>query len=118
MPDRRVQETSMPIRAYAATAPRAPLTPFEFEPGPLEADDVEIAVAHCGVCHSDLSMLDNEWQRTQYPLVAGHEIVGTVVAAGPGVKRVRVGDRVGVGWYAKSCLACRRCTAGDLHLCD
>jgi uncharacterized zinc-type alcohol dehydrogenase-like protein len=107
----------MTIRAYAVHAPRAALSPFEFDPGPLADEDVEIAVEHCGICHSDLSMIDNEWQRTQYPLVAGHEVVGTVRATGLGVKRVAVGDRVGVGWYCGSCLECRACTAGDLHLC-
>ena len=78
----------MPVRAFAASAPRSPLAPFAFDLGPLADEDVEIAVEHCGICHSDLSMIDNEWQRSQYPLVAGHEIVGTVRAAGPGVKRV------------------------------
>ncbi|HET9484488.1 MAG TPA: NAD(P)-dependent alcohol dehydrogenase [Xanthomonadales bacterium] len=107
----------MTVRAYAASAPKSPLAPFAYDLGPLGSEDVEIAVEHCGICHSDLSMIDNEWQRTQYPLVAGHEVVGTVRAAGPGVKRVAVGDRVGVGWYVGSCLACRACTAGDLHLC-
>jgi uncharacterized zinc-type alcohol dehydrogenase-like protein len=107
----------MSIRAYAATAPKGELKPFEYEPGPLGDDDVEIAVSHCGICHSDLSMLDNEWGFTQYPLVPGHEVVGTVAAAGSRVTTVKVGDRVGLGWYSKSCMHCRQCMRGDHNMC-
>ena len=85
----------MVIRAWAATAASAPLAPFEYDPGPLPPEWLEIAVEHCGFCHSDLSMLDNEWARSTYPLVPGHEAVGRVVAVGDGAKRSRVGDRVG-----------------------
>jgi uncharacterized zinc-type alcohol dehydrogenase-like protein len=107
----------MPIRAYAATAPKGELKPFEYEPGPLGDEQVEIAVSHCGVCHSDLSMLDNEWGMTGYPLVPGHEVVGTVAAAGSHVTTVKVGDRVGLGWYSRSCMHCRQCMSGDHNLC-
>jgi uncharacterized zinc-type alcohol dehydrogenase-like protein len=62
-------------------------------------------------------MLDNEWGFSTYPLVAGHEVAGTIVAAGPQVKRVKVGDRVGLGWYSRSCMACPQCLAGDHNLC-
>jgi uncharacterized zinc-type alcohol dehydrogenase-like protein len=106
------------FRAYAATAKGQPLKPFEFDPGPLRAEQVEIKVSHCGICHSDLSMLDNDWGMTAYPFVPGHEMVGTIVAAGDQVKRVKVGDRVGMGWYAGSCLACPQCLAGDHNLCS
>jgi uncharacterized zinc-type alcohol dehydrogenase-like protein len=105
------------IKAYAATAPKSPLTPFEYEPGPLGDEHVEIAVSHCGICHSDLSMLDNEWGMSVYPLVAGHEIVGKVVAAGDHVKNVKVGQTVGLGWYSESCMACSQCMSGDHNLC-
>jgi uncharacterized zinc-type alcohol dehydrogenase-like protein len=76
-----------------------------------------IAVSHCGLCHSDLSMLDNEWGMTAYPFVPGHEVVGTITAAGPAVKRVKVGERVGLGWYSASCMHCHHCLAGDHNLC-
>src|SRR5690606_36376394 len=65
-------------RAWAAPTAGAPLEPFEYDPGPLGAEDVEITVEHCGVCHSDLSMLDNEWGFTQYAFVPGYEAVGRV----------------------------------------
>jgi uncharacterized zinc-type alcohol dehydrogenase-like protein len=108
---------STKFRAYAVSSKGQPLQPFEFDPGPLGAEQVEIHVSHCGICHSDLSMIDNEWGQTAYPLVPGHEVVGTVVAAGDQVKNVRVGDRVGLGWFAGSCLACPQCLAGDHNLC-
>ncbi|PTX98593.1 NAD(P)-dependent alcohol dehydrogenase [Opitutus sp. ER46] len=108
---------STKINAYAALSPRAPLQPFAYEPGPLGPEQVEIKVETCGICHSDLSMLDNEWGMTKYPIIPGHEVTGTVVATGPQAKRVKVGDRVGLGWNSGSCLACPACLAGDHNLC-
>jgi alcohol/geraniol dehydrogenase (NADP+) len=105
------------IHAYAAQTQGATLTPFEYDPGPLGPEQVEVAVEHCGICHSDLSKIDNEWSNTIYPLVPGHEIVGTISAVGPQVKGRKVGDRVGIGWFTGSCLHCRQCIGGDQHLC-
>jgi alcohol/geraniol dehydrogenase (NADP+) len=105
------------IHAYAAKAPRAPLEPFEFDPGQLGPDQVEIKVTHCGLCHSDLSMLDNEWGMSQYPFVPGHEVAGTIVALGDAAKGLKLGQRVGLGWFAHSCLACHECLSGNHHLC-
>jgi alcohol/geraniol dehydrogenase (NADP+) len=105
------------IHAYAAEKQGGLLQPFEYDPGPLHAEQVEIAVEHCGICHSDLSMLDQEWGSTVYPFVPGHEIVGTVIAAGSHVKGRKVGDRVGLGWFTGSCMHCRQCIGGDQHLC-
>lgn len=108
---------STTFKAYAAVAKDKPLAPFEFDPGPLGAEQVEIKVSYCGICHSDLSMLDNGWGLTSYPIVPGHEVAGTVVAVGNQVKRVKVGDRVGLGWFSGSCMACPQCVAGDHNLC-
>jgi alcohol/geraniol dehydrogenase (NADP+) len=108
---------STKFKAYAAPEKGKPLAPFEFDPGPLGDEQVEIKVSHCGICHSDLSMLDNEWGMSVYPFVAGHEVVGTIVAAGNQVKRVKVGDSVGLGWFSGSCMACPPCLAGDHNLC-
>ena len=105
------------IKAYAATAAGKPLEPFEFDPGALGDEQVEIAVSHCGMCHSDLSMWENGWGFTAYPFVPGHEVVGTIVAAGDHVKKVKVGQRVGLGWYSQSCMACPQCLSGDHNLC-
>jgi uncharacterized zinc-type alcohol dehydrogenase-like protein len=110
--------TTMPtFHAYAAASAKAPLKPFEFDPGDLKPEDVEIKVDYCGICHSDLSMLDNEWGFTGYPFVPGHEAAGTVVALGSEAKGLKIGQRVGVGWSAYSCLACPECLSGDHHLC-
>jgi hypothetical protein len=70
------------INTYAATAPGTPLQAFSYDPGELGPEEVEIKVTHCGICHSDLSMLDNEWGLSKYPFVPGHEAVGTIVALG------------------------------------
>jgi len=105
------------IKALAALDKGKALEPFEYEAGDLGPEQVEIAVEYCGICHSDLSMLDNEWGMSKYPLVAGHEVVGKVVAAGPQAKRVKVGDRVGLGWNSGSCHCCPQCLAGDQNMC-
>jgi uncharacterized zinc-type alcohol dehydrogenase-like protein len=107
----------MPVRAYAAHAPKGELKPFEYDPGPLRDADVEVAVSHCGICHSDLSMLDNDWGQSSYPFVPGHEVVGTVRAVGARVTTAKPGDRVGIGWYSRSCMTCRQCMGGDHNLC-
>ena len=106
------------IRAWAAQAAGEPLAPFEYDAGPLAADDVEIAVEHCGVCHSDLSVLHNEWMNSVYPVVAGHEIIGRIVAVGSHVRHLKAGQRVGVGWASDSCMHCHSCMSGDHNLCN
>ena len=101
------------FNAYAASGPMSRLEPFSFDPGPLEPEDVEIKVTHCGLCHSDLSMLDNEWGMSQYPFVPGHEVTGTIVALGEAAKGLELGQRVGLGWSSQSCLACHVCLSGE-----
>jgi alcohol/geraniol dehydrogenase (NADP+) len=105
------------IQAYAAPSVGAPLEPFSYDPGPLGPEQVEIAVSHCGICHSDLSMIDNDWGASAYPLVPGHEVVGRVLAIGEQARGLAPGQRVGVGWFNGSCMACRHCLGGDHHLC-
>jgi uncharacterized zinc-type alcohol dehydrogenase-like protein len=105
------------FKGYAASKPGGSLEPFSFDPGPLGPEEVEIKVSHCGLCHSDISMLDNEWGMTKYPLVPGHEAIGTIVALGDDAKGLKVGQRVGVGWWATSCLSCPQCLSGDHNLC-
>lgn len=105
------------FKAYAASAPKGRLEPFTFNPGPLGPEEVEIKVTHCGICHSDLSMLDNEWGMSKFPFVPGHEAVGTIVALGDDAKGLKVGQRVGVGWFASSCLSCHQCLSGHHNLC-
>src|ERR1700733_11591370 len=103
--------------AYAAQSAKSQLEPFAFDPGPLGAEEVEIEVSHCGLCHSDLSMLDNDWGMSKYPFVPGHEVTGTVSALGEQAKGLKIGQRVGLGWWAHSCLSCHQCLSGDQNLC-
>ncbi len=105
------------IKAYAAREAGGKLEPFEYDPGELLAGQVEIAVDYCGICHSDLSMLDNEWGLTTYPFVGGHEVAGTIAAVGDHVHSLAVGDRVGLGWHSGYCHACGSCHGGDHNLC-
>lgn len=105
------------VNAFAATKPGAPLEPFTYSLGKLGDHEVDIAVESCGICHSDLSMLNNEWGMTQYPFVPGHEIIGTVKAAGAHVTSLKPGARVGVGWHAGYCMTCQSCMSGDHNLC-
>lgn len=104
-------------RAYAVDSAGGAFKAVEVDLGALGRDDVEIEVSHCGICHSDLSMLNNDWQMTQYPFVPGHEVVGTIVATGEGVGSLKVGQRVGLGWFSGSCRTCHRCMSGDHNLC-
>ncbi|MFT3788188.1 MAG: NAD(P)-dependent alcohol dehydrogenase [Tepidisphaeraceae bacterium] len=106
-----------PITALAAKSAKGKLVAFSYDPGPLGERQVEIAVESCGICHSDLSMLDNDWGMTAYPFVPGHEIVGKVVAVGGHVTTRKVGERVGLGWYSGSCMHCGQCMSGDHNLC-
>lgn len=105
------------VNGYAATEPGGELKAFEYELGPLGDHQVDITVEYCAICHSDLSMLDNDWGLTQYPFVPGHEIVGIVDAIGANAKGVTVGQRVGLGWYAGSCMTCEWCMSGNHNLC-
>lgn len=86
--------------------------------GPLGLDEVEIAVEYCGLCHSDLSVINNDWGLSQYPVIPGHEAVGRIVAMGEHVKGLRLGQRVGVGWNAYSCMHCHECMTGNNNLCQ
>ena len=105
------------IKAYAAHQAHGPLSPYEYEEGPLGADQVDIAVKWCGICHSDLAMINNEWGMTAYPIVPGHEVVGQIVAIGQRVTTLHVGQTVGLGWFSGSCSVCRPCLGGDQNLC-
>ncbi len=106
------------IKAWAATAPGKPLEQFEYDTAPLGPEEVEIAVDYCGICHSDLSFIDNEFGYSRYPFVPGHEIAGHVVALGTHAKGLTLGQHVGVGWNAQSCMHCASCLDGDQHMCD
>ena len=105
------------IKAYVAKEAGAPLESFEFDAGELGDEQVEIKVHSCGICHSDLSMRNNDWMMTQYPFVGGHEAVGEIIAAGKNVKAVKIGDKVGLGWNSGSCGHCEQCISGSQIMC-
>jgi uncharacterized zinc-type alcohol dehydrogenase-like protein len=102
---------------WASLTAREPLSPFTYEPADLSPDEVEIAVSHCGICHSDLHLIDNGWNISKYPFVPGHEIVGHVTARGSAVSHLAVGQRVGVGWQRSACLGCELCLDRQDNLC-
>ena len=101
-----------PIRAYAALAAGRALQPWTFEPGPLASDEVELAITHCGFCHGDLHLIDNDLGISAYPLVPGHEVVGTITAIGERAEGLAIGQRVGVGWQRGACNRCEWCLRG------
>src|SRR6266581_9781700 len=103
--------------AWIAKAPKQPMVLEIVDLGPLGAEDVEVAVEHCGLCHSDLSVLNNDWGISQYPAILGHEVTGRITAIGPNTKGLAVGQRVGVGWFSGSDMRCRQCMSGNHHLC-
>lgn len=105
------------FHGWATMEPGQALEPFEFDPGELRPEQVQVKVESCGICHSDLSMIDNAWGNSTYPLVPGHEVIGTIEKVGAQVKGLVVGDRVGLGWFTGSCLACQPCLSGKHQLC-
>jgi uncharacterized zinc-type alcohol dehydrogenase-like protein len=107
----------MGVKAYAAKAAKGKLEPFEYEPGPIGPHEVEVRVEYCGICHSDLAMIDNDWGWSTYPIVPGHEVIGTVVAVGSDVDKSKAGQRVGVGWHCGSCGHCEWCGRGLQSFC-
>jgi uncharacterized zinc-type alcohol dehydrogenase-like protein len=103
---------------YATKGPALNLEPFSFErrePGP---HDILIEIAYCGICHSDIHQVRNEWGNATYPMVPGHEIVGTVTRIGAGVKKFKTGDLAGVGCFVDSCRTCPSCKEGLEQYCD
>jgi alcohol/geraniol dehydrogenase (NADP+) len=105
------------IRGYATHAAGAELLAYRYEVGELDAHEVEIRISHCGICRSDLHLIDNDWQVSKFTFVPGHEIVGTVEAVGKAVQNIPPGGRVGVGWQSGCCGNCRWCRSRKENLC-
>ena len=105
------------IDAWVAPTAKAKLVRQQVELGPLGAEEVEVKVEHCGLCHSDISVRNNDWGFSKFPAVLGHEATGRVVEVGPATKGLKIGQHVGIGWFAGSCMHCRQCMSGDHHLC-
>jgi uncharacterized zinc-type alcohol dehydrogenase-like protein len=105
------------VCSWVATAANAPFVIETGELPELGSEEVEVAVEFSGLCHSDLSVLKNEWGISRYPAVLGHEVTGRVTALGPNAKGLVLGQRVGVGWNSGSCMHCVQCLSGSQHLC-
>ncbi|WP_293156285.1 MULTISPECIES: NAD(P)-dependent alcohol dehydrogenase [unclassified Microcoleus] len=108
----------MKTNAYAVQNATSPLAPFNFQRRDVGEHDVQIEILYCGVCHSDLHTVRNEWQNTTYPCVPGHEIVGRVVKVGAHVKKFKEGDTAGVGCMVDSCRTCANCEEDLEQFCD
>lgn len=106
------------VNAYAAQNSTTPLAPFNFERRDVGPDDVKIDILYCGVCHSDLHQVRNEWGGSIYPMVPGHEIVGRITEVGSKVKNFTVGDLAGIGCFVDSCRTCPSCLANEEQYCD
>jgi uncharacterized zinc-type alcohol dehydrogenase-like protein len=105
------------IKGYAAKHAGEELQQWEYDPGTLENHEVEIDITHCGICHSDIHLIDDDWGMSSYPFIPGHEVVGTVADVGENVHDMAPGDRVAVGWQADSCETCEWCMQADENLC-
>jgi alcohol dehydrogenase (NADP+) len=105
-------------RGYAATGPSERLGPYEFDRRDLRSHDTLVDIQYCGVCHSDIHQARDEWGGSTFPMVPGHEIVGTVAGVGTAVSRWNVGDTVGVGVFVDSCRVCEACRAGEEQYCE
>ena len=108
----------MQIKALAVKKIGGLLEEYKFDVEPPKVYECLKKVLSCGICRSDLNMIDNDWGQSKYPLVPGHEVIGEVAEIGPQVTHLKVGDRVGVGWQRSSCLQCRDCLRGNENLCD
>jgi alcohol dehydrogenase (NADP+) len=108
----------IPTKGYAAMTAKAPLQPFAFERRDVGPHDVLITITHCGICHSDIHQAGNEWGGSLFPMVPGHEIVGTIAQVGQAVTRFQVGDRAGVGCFVDSCRSCAACREGLEQYCE
>jgi len=105
-------------KSYAATSATAPLTPYQFERRAVGPHDVQIEIAYCGICHSDIHQVRDEWGGSKYPMVPGHEIVGKVTAVGAHVKGFKIGDLAGVGCMVDSCRTCPSCQRNLEQFCE
>ena len=105
-------------KGYAALGAAEALQPFTFERRPVGPQDVQIQIRYCGICHSDIHQARDEWGGSIFPMVPGHEIVGTAVQVGSAVKTVREGDTVGVGCFVDSCRTCQSCQQGLEQYCE
>lgn len=108
----------MKIQGYAAYNAKESLKPLTYEPKALGPFEAVLQITHCGICHSDIHLIDDDWGGSKYPFIPGHEVVGKVTAVGTQVQHLKIGNRVGVGWQAGCCHTCEWCLRGEENLCE
>ena len=106
------------VKAYAALNAGEDLKPYEYESKTLEQNEIRIKVHSCGICHSDISAIDNSWDKSKYPMIAGHEIIGEVIEIASNSSMHKIGDTVGLGWHSGYCNNCDYCDVGDHNFCS
>ncbi|MCH9626542.1 MAG: Aldehyde reductase Ahr [Chlamydiales bacterium] len=109
--------TNKIIECYAATAAGGELVPFSYPTPEVGPWDIEVEITHCGICHSDLHLILNDWKQSRYPLIPGHEIIGHIKQKGTLVDELELDQRVGIGWQRSSCTHCEWCHQGEENLC-
>ncbi len=107
----------MKISAFAAYSPKEPLRAFTYQTPSLAPHEILVKISHCGLCHSDIHLIDDDWKRSRYPLVPGHEIVGTVIKKGDACEHLKINQRIGISWIRSACLNCPTCLQGDTNTC-
>lgn len=113
------QKAQRTVHAWAAYEKKGEVKPYEFKLDALPETGVLVKISHCGICHSDIHLIDGDWgDSSKFPQVCGHEIVGVIEEAGKSVVNLKVGDRVGLGWNRKCCLQCDHCANGDEMMCE
>jgi uncharacterized zinc-type alcohol dehydrogenase-like protein len=120
--DKSIQKTSngFSVKGYGAKGPSIDnniLEQVDVVRANPKVDEVLIEVLYCGVCHSDIHQVNNDWKNTRYPSVPGHEVIGRIVETGGSVSKFKVGQIVGVGCMIDSCQTCNPCKNGDEHFC-
>lgn len=108
---------NLDIKGFGPQASRQPLQAMEFNIKELKPHDVVVKISHCGICYSDIHLIDGDWDFGSFPFIPGHEVVGQVVAKGKKVKGLKKGTRVGVGWFSKVCGKCDSCKSKNENLC-
>ena len=113
----QIDDAAIKVCGYAASRAKEPLTPYSFERRALRDNDLLIDIKYCGICHSDIHQVRDEWGGSIFPMVPGHEIVGIVSQVGAKTTRYKVGDKVGVGCFVDSCRKCVPCKKGLEQYC-
>ncbi len=110
-------EITMKVHGYAANKQGQALEPVEYDAPRIGENDIRVAVTHCGLCHTDIHAIHDDYELTEYPFVPGHEVVGCISEIGEAVTGLKLGERVGIGWQARSCGHCEWCLKGEEQLC-